>query len=1250
MNKLISKIVGAFLGLTMATAVGVGIAAGNKDITPVRADGTYDATMTGGTNGSGAVVIVDSVEKSAIKVGTSSKGGDMTITVGSGATSMSFYAAAWKGVTTLSLNLSGATAGTTSFALSPDDGVTSNSPFTLSGTESSYLFTTTLSGITANTNIKLTSSIGKRFVVWGATYTVGGGSSKTNVPLTSANFSMKVGDTDVAPVVYAGEDVLIDDSDYSFSSSDTSVATIVANKVHAVAVGSSTITITPELEDTSEIHYVSSDFLVTVTETNHIIFADLGLTNETQYTDPFESDDFTIQFGGSANDGKYYNTGSGIRTYKDGGYMTISSKTVGLLLSSVEFVWDGANKPSVYSVDVGAYSTETETWSGSATSFTLTNTNTNSDTWRLQEVIATLVEDTGAQLESIAVSGNLSKTTYATNEEWSAAGLTVTATYDDESSANVTSSVSWTFSPEHPDDTSYTSVTATASYTEKGVTKTASSTAQTVTVTGPKGSEDNPYTVAEAFAAIDAGSGLTGVYTSGIISQIDEVSTQHGNATYWISADGTTSGNQLQAFRGKYLDNVSFTSASQINVGDEVVIYGNLKKYNSTYEYDQGNYLVSITSSQPSITIAKNLVRVLEESSKTVGVEYANLSAAISVSSSDTDVATASFSDNEDGTGTLTVSGVAEGAAVITLTSGETTATLTVDVFTADADNVITFKKYNLNNAQDITTFERSLFTVEFDQSVGSNGPKYYETDATARAYNGNTIEITSLDEQLTQVDFAADAADTLSPDVGSYTTKTWTGKSQSVTFTVSATTKITSITLTFDSGSTDPVVNSVVVSPSTLNLMTTGESSSAALNVVVDAEYGAPETVTWTSSDDDVATVTSSGLVEAQGEGSCVITATSTFDSSKKGTCTVTVVAGDGPNEVTFSKQGYTNGQEVTSFSKTNFSVSFDGGSKYYDTGSAIRVYGGKSFTVTSNLTEKLASVVLEFGSGEGSNAITTDSDTYSSGTWTGSANSVTFSVGGSSGHRRIAKITVTFEAPAEKVNFVSGTVSGNNDFYVEDMGVQQVVFTGPAGKTFCAGAMDFDTNFFLDNIAYDSTTQTFIADFTVYSDVAIADLDVDFYFYADYNCNPATYEEVTKTVQIINPTGLDDARDFAALINDECHAAEKDWETLAELYDLLDAEAQAFLTSAEYTLDGDDVIKADSTHYEIAEAISRYDYMVATYHFTDFMGRASGSNTMNPVTRYNNGITAVVVVFSAISVTTLGGYFLLRKKKEER
>ena len=109
------------------------------------------------------------------------------------------------------------------------------------------------------------------------------------------------------------------------------------------------------------------------------------------------------------------------------------------------------------------------------------------------------------------------------------------------------------------------------------------------------GSAEHPYTVAEARAAIDANEGITNVYATGIVSEIvTAFNSQFGNISYNISDDGETTSAQLQAYRGKGIDGANFTSADDIQVGDIVVVYGNLKKYNSTYEFDQDNQLVSL--------------------------------------------------------------------------------------------------------------------------------------------------------------------------------------------------------------------------------------------------------------------------------------------------------------------------------------------------------------------------------------------------------------------------------------------------------------------------------------------------------------------------------------------------------------------------------------------------------------------------------------------------------------------------------
>ena len=108
------------------------------------------------------------------------------------------------------------------------------------------------------------------------------------------------------------------------------------------------------------------------------------------------------------------------------------------------------------------------------------------------------------------------------------------------------------------------------------------------------GTEADPYTVADARTAIDANIGLTDVYATGIVSEIvTEWNTTFNNISFNISTDGKTTSDQLQAYR---CVSTTDADASTVQVGDVVVIYGNLKKYNSTYEFDQNCQLVSLTT------------------------------------------------------------------------------------------------------------------------------------------------------------------------------------------------------------------------------------------------------------------------------------------------------------------------------------------------------------------------------------------------------------------------------------------------------------------------------------------------------------------------------------------------------------------------------------------------------------------------------------------------------------------------------
>lgn len=159
------------------------------------------------------------------------------------------------------------------------------------------------------------------------------------------------------------------------------------------------------------------------------------------------------------------------------------------------------------------------------------------------------------------------------------------------------------------------------------------SASYTLTVVDPNapGTENNPYTVAQAIEYINTLGSSTSpneVYVSGIISQVDSYNSNYKSITYWISDDGTTS-NQMEVYGGKGMNNADFASVDDLQVGDIVIVKGYVKTYNGTPEFDKNNQLVSHsrpTNTDPVITLTPSTINVdAEEHNGTIAISLENL-------------------------------------------------------------------------------------------------------------------------------------------------------------------------------------------------------------------------------------------------------------------------------------------------------------------------------------------------------------------------------------------------------------------------------------------------------------------------------------------------------------------------------------------------------------------------------------------------------------------------------------------------
>ena len=122
-----------------------------------------------------------------------------------------------------------------------------------------------------------------------------------------------------------------------------------------------------------------------------------------------------------------------------------------------------------------------------------------------------------------------------------------------------------------------------------------------------------------------------------------------------------------------------------------------------------------------------------------------------------------------------------------------------------------------------------------------------------------------------------------------------------------------------------------------------------------------------------------------------------------------------DGQLEVSidFTTKGYTNANSVSEVKEGAITVALSS-AKWFDNGTAVRVYSSGTLAVSGGIITK---VKFYFGSSDGENEITADSGTFADGIWTEGATpveKVTFTVGGSSGNRRITKIDVVYKPSA--------------------------------------------------------------------------------------------------------------------------------------------------------------------------------------------------------------------------------------------
>lgn len=212
-----------------------------------------------------------------------------------------------------------------------------------------------------------------------------------------------------------------------------------------------------------------------------------------------------------------------------------------------------------------------------------------------------------------------------------------------------------------------------------------------------------------------------------------------------------------------------------------------------------------------------------------------------------------------------------------------------------------------------------------------------------------------------------------------------------------------------------------------------------------------------------------------------------------------------------TFSSMGYENAAELSDveIKVGDATIVFSKGSgsttpKYYNTGTAARIYGGNTMTISS--TKTITGIV--FTTGTGANAFS-DAQTWSVGTfadneWTGSANEIVCTNTASSGHVRVVSVTVSYNAAPTKT-IDAPTITPATGTYTE---AQNVTVTAANG---------YGVIYTLDGSTPDDGNGTYVtegtATFTVDKTTTVKAISVD-------NDDPDNCSKVTTaTITIIEP-----------------------------------------------------------------------------------------------------------------------------------
>ena len=477
-------------------------------------------------------------------------------------------------------------------------------------------------------------------------------------------------------------------------------------------------------------------------------------------------------------------------------------------------------------------------------------------------------------------------------------------------------------------------------------------------------------------------------YVKDVVEEVVENDTAYSNATVNL-VDG------FQIFRGGFADDVD---RNQIVEGAIVTVRTKLLNFSGTYETHTGAQYVEVdTSEVTGIKLENKTIRIQTGHSEDLG--FSLLPVTITGAELDYVVADNDIVSVENGV----VTGKAEGSTTVTATYGEFSKVVTV--YVTDSEPVWPAGDHISNPF----TVDQAVAKAK---EIGSISDKefYYIKGTVKSVENALDNGVFSATLQGSEQDFKLyqlNASETLGNKVkvgvdllikaqifnyNNNTPENFGKKGELLDVIV-------------------PDVESISLNKTTANVAVDKSFLLTVTSSPIGSEMGEVE---WLIEDETIVSM-NEGRVTGLKEGNTTVTAKV---GNLTAQCEITVLPKGTLCEQSVnynpSKEGYARGSSVSEWEGEGLTITFDKGSNnknapaYYD--GALRCYGGNTFTITGT-DVTIQNVVFTFEAAyETTNTLLSGVGTFVSPNWSGEANSVTFTVSGTSGQVRITGIEITF------------------------------------------------------------------------------------------------------------------------------------------------------------------------------------------------------------------------------------------------